>query len=73
MQVKIIIDISEELLREIDRIYSDRSRFFERAARTYLAEVEKLRRDAKDASILESQSSHLNEEALDVLEYQDLK
>jgi metal-responsive CopG/Arc/MetJ family transcriptional regulator len=73
MRVKTSISVPEELLREIDRIDFNRSRFFERAARTYLAEIKKRRRDTRDAAILEAQSSRLSKEALDVLEYQNLK
>jgi metal-responsive CopG/Arc/MetJ family transcriptional regulator len=73
MRIKTSISVPEELLRAIDRVNSNRSRFFERAARSYLAGIEKRRRDVSDVSILESKSTWLNQEALDVLEYQQLK
>ena len=52
---------------------SNRSGFLERAARSYLTTIQKKRRDARDAAILEAHSTRLNEEALDVLGYQELK
>lgn len=55
---------------EIDRVESNRSAFLERAALAYLGILEKSRRDAKDALILDQKSEYLNVEAGDVLEYQ---
>jgi metal-responsive CopG/Arc/MetJ family transcriptional regulator len=73
MRVKTSISLSKELLKQIDRVDSNRSNFFERAARSYLTGIEKKRRDARDASILDAQAERLNAEALDVLGYQELK
>lgn len=72
MRVKTSITLPDDLLDEIDRADSNRSSFLERAARRYLAQIEKDRREAQDSAILEAHAERLNKEALDVLEYQDL-
>jgi metal-responsive CopG/Arc/MetJ family transcriptional regulator len=72
VKVKTSITLPDDLLEEIDRAGSNRSMFLERAARQYLAQMEKSRREAQDSAILEAHSERLNKEALDVLEYQDL-
>ena len=72
MKVKTSITLPDDLLREIDRADSNRSGFLERAARQYLTQLEKARRDARDAAILAAHSGRMNEEAMDVLEYQGL-
>jgi metal-responsive CopG/Arc/MetJ family transcriptional regulator len=59
-------------LTEIDRADPNRSGFLEKAARRYLGQMEEERRDARDAAILDSRAEHLNREASDVLEYQNL-
>jgi len=61
------------LLQAIDHADSNRSSFLEKAAREYLAATAKARRDAQDAAIPNARAESLNREALDVLEYQDLK
>jgi metal-responsive CopG/Arc/MetJ family transcriptional regulator len=72
MKVKTSVTLPSTLLEEIDRLNSNRSAFFEQAARLYLAQGAKHDRDAKDAAILERNAERLNREAADVLEYQDL-
>lgn len=72
MRVKTSITLPEELLKSIDRADSNRSAFIERASRAYLARLEKARREAKDAEIINRNATRLNEEAMDVLEYQGL-
>ena len=72
MRVKTSITLPEELLASIDNADQNRSAFIERAARAYLARLEKARRDAKDASIINRNAVRLNREAEDVLEYQGL-
>ena len=42
----------------------------EQALREYLANRSRQKRDARDRKILDSHANELNEEALDVLEYQ---
>jgi metal-responsive CopG/Arc/MetJ family transcriptional regulator len=72
MRVKTSVTLPEELLGEIDRLDSNRSAFLERAARQYLTQASKATRDARDAAIIERHAKRLNEEAMDVLEYQGL-
>jgi metal-responsive CopG/Arc/MetJ family transcriptional regulator len=72
VRVKTSITLPEELLKSIDRADSNRSAFIERASRAYLARLEKARREAKDAEIINRNATRLNEEAMDVLEYQGL-
>lgn len=72
MRVKTSITLPEELLAQIDRVERNRSAFMERAARAHLARLEKLRREARDAEIINDNADRLNAEAADVLEYQGL-
>jgi metal-responsive CopG/Arc/MetJ family transcriptional regulator len=72
MRVKTSITLPRELLRDIDRVDSNRSAFLERASRAFLTRLAKAARDAHDAQVLEAAADRLNQEALDVLEYQGL-
>ncbi len=72
MRVKTSIRLPAELLKSIDRADSNRSAFIERASRAYLARLDKAPREAKDAEIINRNAARLNEEAMDVLEYQGL-
>ena len=72
MKAKTSVTLPVDLLAAIDREASNRSAFLERAARQYLAQTQRNRRQAKDAAILDRHASRLNKEALDVLQYQDL-
>ena len=72
MKVKTSVTLPGVLLKEIDRIHSNRSVFLEMAARAYLESIARSARDAKDARILDAHADHLNREAADVLEYQGL-
>lgn len=71
MKVKTSITLPDDLLKEIGRASSNRSSFLERAARKYLAQMEKSQRETQDSAILEAHAERLNMEALDVLKYQD--
>jgi len=73
VKIKTSITLPEDLLQAIDHADSNRSSFLEKAARQYLAATAKARRDAQDAAIINARAESLNREALDVLEYQDLK
>jgi metal-responsive CopG/Arc/MetJ family transcriptional regulator len=72
VKIKTSVTLPNDLLEKIDRADSNRSSFLEKAARQYLARMEKARRDARDAVILDTRAERLNREALDVLEYQNL-
>ena len=72
MKVKTSVTLSEELIRRIDRVNTNRSAVLEQAAREYLERLEKKARDARDAEILDASPARVNAEAEDVLEYQEL-
>ncbi len=72
MRVKTSITLPEDLLKRIDAADSNRSAFVERATRAYLSRIEKAKREASDAQIINANADRLNREAMDVLEYQDL-
>ena len=72
MRVKTSITLPARLLESIDRLDANRSAFLERAAQAYLAQVERARREAADAEIINRNADRLNAEALDVLGYQGL-
>ena len=44
--------------------------FLERAARAYLARLQRAEENARDIAIINANAERLNKEALDVLEYQ---
>ena len=54
----------------IDRADRNRSAFLERAARACLAGLEKAKREARDVAIIDVHADRLNQEAMDVLDYQ---
>lgn len=68
VRVKGPVILPDDLLEEIDNAGLNRSSFLARAARKYLADLNKNRRDRRDAEILNAQADRLN---LDVPEYQD--
>jgi metal-responsive CopG/Arc/MetJ family transcriptional regulator len=72
VRIKTSVTLPDDLLKEIDNAATNRSSFLERAARKYLAELNRIQRDRRDAEILNAHADRLNREALDVLEYQDL-
>ena len=72
MRTKTSVTLPDDLLEKIDRTDSNRSSFLERAARQYLAYLERKQREGQDLAILNAHARGLNEEALDVLEYQGL-
>lgn len=72
MKIKTSVTLSDALLKEIDRVDTNRSAFLERAALAYLARSSREARDLRDAKILDRHADRLNREAADVLEYQGL-
>ena len=73
MKVKTSITLSEELMEAIDGVlanYNNRSTFLETAAWSYLKQLEKDRRDARDIEILDEMAEDLNDEIEDILGYQ---
>jgi metal-responsive CopG/Arc/MetJ family transcriptional regulator len=71
-RVKISVSLPDGLLEQIDRLDGNRSAFLERAARQYLSQAAKAKRDKLDAEIIERHTKRLNEAAMDVLGYQGL-
>jgi hypothetical protein len=72
VRIKTSVTLPRELLDSIDRADPNRSAFLERAARAYLARLQKLAREERDKDIIEANADRLNREAADVLEYQSL-
>lgn len=73
MKIKTSITLSEDIIKEIDKIskqYGNRSLLIERAIRDFLAAEAKLRLNLHDMEILNRCTDALNEEAEDVLSYQ---
>lgn len=72
VRVKTSITLPAELLGRIDRVDKNRSALLERAAVTYLARLERQKRDRRDLEIINRNAERLNREAMDTLEYQQL-
>jgi metal-responsive CopG/Arc/MetJ family transcriptional regulator len=72
MRIKTSVTLPSDLLKSIDRADLNRSAFIERASRAYLARIEKSKQEARDVRIIDAHADRLNEEAMDVLEYQGL-
>jgi metal-responsive CopG/Arc/MetJ family transcriptional regulator len=70
VRVKTSVTLPADLLATIDQVSTNRSAFVERAARAYLARLDKARREARDIEIINRNAERLNAEALDVLGYQ---
>lgn len=71
MRVKTSVTLPSSLLKEIDRLDSNRSAFLERAALSYISKRLKSELDAQDAAILERVADELNRQS-DVLAFQGL-
>ena len=72
MRVKTSITLPQELLSRLDLVDKNRSALLERAAVSYLAVIERERRDRQDREIIDRNSERLNKEALDALSYQQI-
>jgi metal-responsive CopG/Arc/MetJ family transcriptional regulator len=72
VRVKTSITLPKALLNRVDQVDKNRSAFLERAALTYLAEMERQARDRRDIEIINRNADRLNREAMDTLEYQQL-
>jgi metal-responsive CopG/Arc/MetJ family transcriptional regulator len=72
VRAKTSITLPEELLGRLDRVTKNRSALLERAARAYLAQLERQARDQKDIEIIDRIAERLNREAMNTLEYQKL-
>lgn len=72
VRVKTSVTLPADLLESIDEVDPNRSAFIERAAKAYLARLERARRDQRDLAIINANAERLNQEAEDVLGYQSL-
>ncbi len=73
MKTKTSITFSEDVLKAIDKLTGksrNRSEFIETAVRTYIAQMIRRERNARDLEIINQRADRLNQEALDVLAYQ---
>ena len=73
MQVKTSIILSEDVLKEIERILPDsasRSTFIEKAIRNFLKQKRREQQEKKDMEIINQVANRLNKEASDVVSYQ---
>ena len=72
MRVRTSITLPEKLLRQLDRVDSNRSALLERAAVAYLSHLERQKRDRRDVEIINRNAARLNREAKDTIEYQQI-
>ena len=75
MRVKTSITLPQELLLRVDSFTGKRhkrSEVIEAALREYLRKKNLMERDQREMEIINSNAEKLNEEALDVLEYQQV-
>jgi len=73
MKVKTSITLSKDVLKAIEvhsKHYGSRSEFIESALMTFMAQIERGERNAKDLRIINRRAKRLNKEAADVLTYQ---
>ena len=73
MKTKTSVTLSEELLRAIETTAGpgvNRSEFLEQAGWDRVASLRRGQRDARDRRLIDQHAKELNEEALDVLDYQ---
>jgi metal-responsive CopG/Arc/MetJ family transcriptional regulator len=72
-EVRTSITIDKRLLETVDKLSGKRgtrSEFIETALQAYVAQLLRHQRNAKDLEIINQRADKLNEEALDVLDYQ---
>lgn len=73
MKVKTSVTLSDDLLKAIDQWavgYKNRSDFSETASWALIAQLARDEQDARDLEIINWRAEYLNEEAMDVLDYQ---
>ncbi|HEV7859064.1 MAG TPA: ribbon-helix-helix domain-containing protein [Pyrinomonadaceae bacterium] len=73
MKVETSITVERDLLDAVDKLSGkdkNRSEFIEAAILAYLAQIARQKQNAKDLEIINERADDLNEEALDVLDYQ---
>jgi metal-responsive CopG/Arc/MetJ family transcriptional regulator len=72
MRIKTSVTLDKALLEQIDAKSSNRSAFIEDLLKSHFKKLAKAERDARDIEIINKNADWLNEEAKDVLEYQEL-
>lgn len=72
MKVETSIIVEKDLLEAVDRLSEDknRSEFIAAAIQAYVAGFARHRQNTSDLEIINERADDLNEEALDVLDYQ---
>ena len=73
MKVKTSITLDKDLLKAVDALsskYKNRSEFIEAALQAYISHMTRSEQNAKDLEIINYYADDLNQEALDVLDYQ---
>jgi metal-responsive CopG/Arc/MetJ family transcriptional regulator len=73
MKVKTSITVDKDLLKAVDVLsgqHRNRSEFIEAAIQAYIAQITRTQQNARDLEIINQFADDLNQEALDVLEYQ---
>jgi hypothetical protein len=73
MKRKTSVSLSADLLNAIDRAFgkdANRSAFLEAAGWDRIAQLQRVRREARDRRLLDRHAAALNREAIDTLEYQ---
>ena len=73
MKVKTSITVDKHLLETVDKLSGKRgtrSEFIEAALQAYVAQLLRNQQNARDLEIINQRADELNEEALDVLNYQ---
>ena len=72
MKVRTSVTVDKGLLETVDKLSDkgDRSSFIEAALRLYILQLVRHDQNAKDLEMINQRADALNEEALDVLDYQ---
>jgi metal-responsive CopG/Arc/MetJ family transcriptional regulator len=73
MKVETSIIVDKDLLEAVDKLSGkdkNRSEFIEAAIGAYIAQIARYTQNAEDLEIINERADDLNEEALDVLDYQ---
>ncbi len=70
MRVKTSVTLPEDVLAAIDKVDENRSGFLERAARQYLARLNRALHEKRDEEIYAREMEYLNAEAMNALEFQ---
>ncbi len=73
MKIRTSIAVDKALLKKADQLsrrYRNRSEFIEAALRAYAGRVTRHEKKARDLEIINRLAEDLNQEALDVLDYQ---